>query len=593
MNNKGFAISSMIYSILLLFLMLTLGVFVLLGSRKMILDKVKSEIITDIIQYKTYLFSFEHKDILLTNTSKVSNFEFSLLDGVKVMDQNGNVVETEITVASEPTFDSTQNGSYHITYTANYNGTLIEENRTIQVVDPVVYEYAYSGKEQQFTVPANGIYRTELWGGSGMSQTEEGKAGKGGYVSGDISLTSNTHLHIYVGGSSNWGNAFNAVAGTVNGFSGGGATDVRLTGGEWNQFESLKSRIMVAGGGGGSEWPYAIGGDAGGLVGSTGYGTDWSATDTQIKATGGTQVSGGISEDSTAGDNGGFGFAGYNTDSTDYGGMGGGGYYGGASKDAAHAGGGGSSFISGHAGCNAILENSTQNNVLHSNQPNHYSGYVFLNTVMKAGNEEMPSVDGQVVTGNVGSGHAKVTALIIDNGKLATNLIKNSGFEKGTENWAFSSVELVSNVSASGRNAIKFSPSVTAMSTQSMNPPIPGHIYYGSIEFLSSNSFTTSDNRFEWYLADTANSLMVFAHKGDKTGVWKKLSSCLSLNTPNSGNWNIRNFLVNANEAAYADDLFIIDLTEIYGAGNEPSKEWCDQNILYFDGVGIVPIYNP
>ncbi|MFR6022531.1 MAG: glycine rich domain-containing protein [Clostridia bacterium] len=30
---------------------------------------------------------------------------------------------------------------------------------------------------------------------------------------------------------------------------GGGATDIRLVSGEWNDFESLKSRIMVAGGG--------------------------------------------------------------------------------------------------------------------------------------------------------------------------------------------------------------------------------------------------------------------------------------------------------------------------------------------------------
>ena len=33
--------------------------------------------------------------------------------------------------------------------------------------------------------------------------------------------------------------------------TGGGATDVRLVGGTWNSFSSLKSRIMVAGSGGG------------------------------------------------------------------------------------------------------------------------------------------------------------------------------------------------------------------------------------------------------------------------------------------------------------------------------------------------------
>ena len=39
------------------------------------------------------------------------------------------------------------------------------------------------------------------------------------------------------------------------------------------------------------------------------------------------------------------------------------------------------------------------------------------------------------------------------------------------------------------------------------------------------------------------------------------------------------------------DNAMVLDLTEIYGAGNEPSKEWCDANIKYFDGRGIVPSY--
>ena len=29
----------------------------------------------------------------------------------------------------------------------------------------------------------------------------------------------------------------------------------------------------------------------------------------------------------------------------------------------------------------------------------------------------------------------------------------------------------------------------------------------------------------------------------------------------------------------------VIDLTEAFGEGNEPTKEWCDTNIPYFDGA--------
>ena len=44
MNNKGFAISSIMYSILVVFLILLLGILGMLGSRKVILDKVKKDL---------------------------------------------------------------------------------------------------------------------------------------------------------------------------------------------------------------------------------------------------------------------------------------------------------------------------------------------------------------------------------------------------------------------------------------------------------------------------------------------------------------------------------------------------------------------
>ena len=54
----------------------------------------------------------------------------------------------------------------------------------------------------------------------------------------------------------------------------------------------------------------------------------------------------------------------------------GGGYYGGTTSDYAdncEAGAGGSSFVSGYDGCEAILEESTENNIIHSGQKIHNS----------------------------------------------------------------------------------------------------------------------------------------------------------------------------------------------------------------------------
>jgi len=48
MNKKGFAISGLVYSILILFLILITGILGILGSRKIVLDKMKNNVISDL-----------------------------------------------------------------------------------------------------------------------------------------------------------------------------------------------------------------------------------------------------------------------------------------------------------------------------------------------------------------------------------------------------------------------------------------------------------------------------------------------------------------------------------------------------------------
>ena len=73
------------------------------------------------------------------------------------------------------------------------------------------------------------------------------------------------------------------------------------------------------------------------------------------------------------------------------------------------SGGGGSSFISGYTGCDAISESSTEDNIIHTGQPNHYSGKVFTNPVMIAGNATMPKPNGGTETGHSGDGYAIIS----------------------------------------------------------------------------------------------------------------------------------------------------------------------------------------
>ena len=289
-----------------------------------------------------------------------------------------------------------------------------------------VFDFDYTGGEQTFTAPISGTYKVELWGASGASYDETYHGGNGGYTEGLIKLNKDTSLYVYVGATNICKEgtegptdiSFNGGGSADNGDNwpnryfcgGGGATDIRIENANWDNFDSLKSRIMAAAGGGGasffdSTYNFAIGGSAGGLisyVGKTG-----SATLAVLNPS--TQTFGSS-----------FGIGGSHVTNG-----GGGGYYGGASASWT-GGAGGSSFISGHNGCDAIKEESTDGNIIHTGQSIHYSNLYFTDTVMIDGNgykwttekgeyTGMPShSNNSTITGNTGNGYARITLVSID-----------------------------------------------------------------------------------------------------------------------------------------------------------------------------------
>ena len=214
------------------------------------------------------------------------------------------------------------------------------------------YDFDYTGDSQEFVAPKNGNYRVELWGAAGGRDLSDNvlstrRGGYGAYTAGDIYLNAGTKFYVYVGGKGADGVKGKISPGGWNGGGygdwdhtddetyggGGGATDIRITGGEWNNEESLKSRIMVAAGGGGSAYG-SDGGDAGALSSFVAYS---SAVATQ-----------------TSGYAFGYGQDGIMKRKNYPIGGAGGGYYGGFATDNGNyynPGSGGSSYISGYAGC--------------------------------------------------------------------------------------------------------------------------------------------------------------------------------------------------------------------------------------------------
>lgn len=319
-----------------------------------------------------------------------------------------------------------------------------ELNRYNESATTLAYKDGTTGEAeaQIYTVPSgqSGWYKIELWGASGgnaTSETGEVRAGgKGAYTSGLIYLTENQKLYFYIGGTTtnSSGGANGGGTGAGKGMGGGGSTDVRIKSGAWDNDDSLRTRLMVAAGGGGAEGfkQGAAGGDAGAVIGRPGQSNI--ASSDYTNAGYGSQKgpilvnwinvyekadkcnSGYISDDSNdaskiklACGKLGLGGAAANNE----GGGGGSGYFGGGAGSSdnstvAGSGAGGSSFIAGYAG------------VKYSHKwPGHDENVYFTES-------SQLFIDGQMVEGvNEGNGKARIE-LVSTASQDAKPTVKNS-----------------------------------------------------------------------------------------------------------------------------------------------------------------------
>ena len=307
------------------------------------------------------------------------------------------------------------------------------------------FSTCYHGTYLTFTVPFTGTYTIECWGASGgNNETTYNTYGRGSYVAGDIDLSQDEVLYIYIGqrgSTSNYTVAWNGGgqkgAETSDG-GGGGATDVRTKKGlndsqlsswgtAWDNTYGLRGRIIVAAGGGGSDdWEKTFSGDAANRIYySSGGGLFAPSIQTSRgKNTGATQTSQGIYVNTPVSGSTTAGFGKGNQDGYSSFCGGGSGYWGGPGSDV--CGMGGSCYISGHPGCIAIANASgtaattagDDNSVARAT---HYSGLKFSHTVMIDGSgyewttyrvsaKIMPTPPGGSISyGNVGHGYCRIT----------------------------------------------------------------------------------------------------------------------------------------------------------------------------------------
>ena len=230
-----------------------------------------------------------------------------------------------------------------------------------------------------------GKYQFECWGAQGNTSASTHVGGPGAYTRGTIKLTEPKTFFLYVGEQNQHRYQISFNGGGAGQHGGGGASDIRLLNGSWDGFSSLKSRIMVAAGGGGPDTELS-GGAGGGLIGKdsqNGYGKGGNSFSEEIY-------------DGNGGGGGGYYGGGTSIECTDYGG------------------GGGSSFISGHPGCIAIKKESSDfDNIIPVDTSIHFSGLYFTRTLMIDGENEMPSpYGGKEKAGHIGHGAIRIQIVL-------------------------------------------------------------------------------------------------------------------------------------------------------------------------------------
>lgn len=146
----------------------------------------------------------------------------------------------ELLAQSEITKSITSTSTNEITCTINVEkisrSEYAEDMCTYKEGD--IWEFNYTGAEQEFKVPCDGVYSVELYGAQGGDNGSY-IGGNGGRVTASLLFDNSQQIYINIGGK---GTTFNG--GGEGNTKGGGATDIRV------EENIISNRVLVAGGGG-------------------------------------------------------------------------------------------------------------------------------------------------------------------------------------------------------------------------------------------------------------------------------------------------------------------------------------------------------
>lgn len=173
-----------------------------------------------------------------------------------------------------------------------------------------------------------------------------------------------------------------------------------------------------------------------------------------------------------------------------------------------------------------------------------------------------------------------------------TNIITNGKFDTLTGWITQAGVTLDSSQKKFGTNSVKFPAHASnhqLIRTSMTFVPEVGHKYYGREYIKTPNGDPSpADCRFEIFGGDGNGKNWIFNWNKGNFSDWTINSGVVTINTLAVSSYYIRTFGVAPGQDFYLDGLMVIDLTEAFGEGKEPSKEWCDTNIPFFEGTQVV-----
>ena len=168
-------------------------------------------------------------------------------------------------------------------------------------------------------------------------------------------------------------------------------------------------------------------------------------------------------------------------------------------------------------------------------------------------------------------------------------MLTNPSFENtGWQVSSACSIAYDSSIKHSGSYSLKVtstSSSESLITTTNTYSLIQNHIYYVSVWFYETANNVGSMQCY-WPIAEPLMGIATV----DSTKLnrwqqltWRNVRSSWSTGTAQVFRFDFEDMA--SGKVAYIDDAMLIDLTAAFGSGNEPTQDWCKENIEYFTGT--------